>query len=166
MRAAFQTIAWAALAAMTAGSVAIAAEPAKRSASAKQRQDAPVAASRAAASTPSAIGGAVAPGVRLAALVDQGGGVIRSKGVARVTRPSTGRYCIYPASGSGVSPSNVVPVVSVDYSNSSVHESLVQYRSAGVHCPSTAIAVVTMADLDLDGVWGFSNTVAFTIIVP
>jgi hypothetical protein len=166
MRAAAKTIAWSALAAMAVSSVALAAEPAKRSAAAKQRQDAPVAASRAAAATPSAIGGASAPGVRLAALIDQGGGVVRSKGVARVTRPATGRYCIYPASGSGVSPSNIVPVVSVDYSNSSVHESLVQYRSAGVHCPSSAIAVVTMADLDLDGIWGFSSTVAFTIIVP
>ena len=166
MHRAAKTVLWAAVAAVAVGSAASAAEPAKRSPSAKQRQDAPVSASRAAAATPYGIGGASAPGVRLAAVIDQGGGVVRSKGLARVTRPATGRYCIYPRTDSGINASNIVPVVSVDYSNSSVHESLVQYRSAGVHCSGNAIAVVTMADLNLDGVWGFSSTVGFTIVVP
>jgi len=109
-------------------------------------------------------GNAQAPNARLAALIDQDGNVIRGKNVASVTNPGTGRYCIRPADGMNVN--RIVPVVSVDYSTSSYNESLVQYRASGKGCPDGTIAVVTFADVNLDGLWGFSGTVGFTIVVP
>ena len=64
-----------------------------------------------------AIGGAQAPNSRIAAFVQAGGAVVRSKGIAAVTHPSAGVYCIDPSA----SPFNVnkaVPSLSVDWSTS------------------------------------------------
>ncbi|MFC4015066.1 hypothetical protein ACFOY2_48180 [Nonomuraea purpurea] len=41
-----------------------------------------------------ALGGAQAPSVRAAAVVDADGGVVRSKGVTAVRKIATGQYCI------------------------------------------------------------------------
>jgi hypothetical protein len=42
----------------------------------------------------------------------------------------------------------------------------VQWASRGSGCNSTEIGVYTMADVNLDGVYTFSNAVSFSIIVP
>jgi hypothetical protein len=113
-----------------------------------------------------ALGGVSAPYARLAAVIDQGGGVVRSKGVAQVTRPGTGRYCIRPAASANINVNTIVPSVTVDWSNSSYNEVLAQYRSAGAGCPGGTIAIVTFADVNLDGRYSPSNEVAYTIVVP
>jgi hypothetical protein len=160
-----KAVSLAALVAVVASSVSFAAEPLKRSPGAPQRQDgARTATTTTGPVAPSAIGGASST-ARLAALVDQGGGVIRSKGVSSVSNPSLGLYCIRPRSDSGIVVNQIIPSVTVDYSNSSVVESMAQYRSSGVGCSSGTIAVVTFADINLDGRYGASDSVAFTIVV-
>jgi hypothetical protein len=161
-----KTVCLAALVAVAGSSVSFAAEPLKRSPTAPQRQDAARAAtaSSTAPVAPSAIGGASST-ARLAALIDQGGAVVRSKGLFSITHPGVGRYCIRPRADSGINVNQIVPTVSVDYSNSSVPESMVQYRSVPVGCPTGTIAVLTFADINLDGLYGVSDSVAFTIVV-
>ncbi len=161
-----KTVCLAALVAIVASSASFAAEPLKRSPGAPQRQDGPREATSSTTGpvAPSAIGGASST-ARLAALIDQGGFVIRSKGLFSVSHPGPGRYCIRPRSDSGINVDQIVPTLSVDYSNSSVVESMVQYRSSGDGCPLGTIAVLTFADINLDARYSISDTVAFTIVV-
>jgi hypothetical protein len=116
---------------------------------------------------PSAIGGASAPGARLAALitvnVNRSVTVFRSKGVAAVTSPSVGLVCIQPSPALPVS--QIVPVLSIDFSNSVVGNNLVEYRSSGLGCPTGNIAVRTFV-LDPDVNKRPDDGVAFTIVVP
>ncbi|MBD2772938.1 hypothetical protein [Iningainema tapete] len=120
-----------------------------------------------------AIGGADAPGVRLAAFIDGnigGGSVVRSKGVASITSPATGLFCIQP--NAGINVNSIVPIVSVDWSKSLGNDNLVQYRSSGSGCPSGNIAVLTFRyDRNNPSPNPFNRFVqadgiAFTIIVP
>ena len=48
-------------------------------------------------STERAVGGAAAPNSRIAAFVQAGGTVVRSKGITGVSHPSAGVYCVDPA---------------------------------------------------------------------
>ncbi len=109
-----------------------------------------------------ALGGVSAPNARLAALIEQGGGVVRSKGVASVSHPSLGQFCIQPSFAVNVA--RIVPVVSVDWSLSLGDASLVQYRSTGFGCPAGQISVLTFSGED--GSFDLSDLVAFTIYVP
>jgi hypothetical protein len=110
-----------------------------------------------------AIGGAAAPNARIAAFVQAGGSVVRSKGIAAVTHPSTGLYCLDPSS-STFNVSKIVPSLSVDWSTSLGDALMAHYRSAGVGCPTGWIAVLTMDGED--GSFDPSNGVSFTIVVP
>ncbi|MBO3462210.1 hypothetical protein G7B40_006125 [Aetokthonos hydrillicola Thurmond2011] len=121
--------------------------------------------------TQNAIGGADAPGVRLAAFIDGnlgGGTVVRSKGVASFTSPATGLFCIRPSSGINVN--NIVPIVSVEQSKSLANDNLVQYRSNGSGCPNGNIAVATFRFNNTSDASGNkfvqADGIAFTIIVP
>lgn len=117
--------------------------------------------------TPSAIGGADAPSVRLAALitvnVNRSVVVFRSKGIASVTSPEVGLVCIQPSPALNVS--QIVPVMSIDFSKSVVGNNLVEYRSSGIGCPSGNIAVRTFV-LDPNVNKRPDDGVAFTIVVP
>lgn len=118
--------------------------------------------------TPSAIGGADAPNARLAALIrvnvnPRSVVVFRSKGVASVTSPVVGLVCIKPSATFNVN--QIVPNVSIDFSNSFVGNNMVEYRSAGVGCPTGNIAVRTFV-LDPDVNKRPDDGVAFTIVVP
>jgi hypothetical protein len=109
-----------------------------------------------------AIGGASSKYARAVALVAAGGSVIRSQGVAAVTHPSIGLYCIDPKDDYDVT--RVVPNVTVDWSTSFGDALLAQYRSSGVGCPAGNIAVLTMSGED--GTFDPSNDVSFTVTVP
>ena len=117
--------------------------------------------------TPSAIGGADAPSVRLAGLitvnVNRSVTVFRSKGIAGVTSPVVGLVCIQPSSALNVS--QIVPVVSIDFSTSVVGNNLVEYRSSGIGCPTGNIAIRTFV-LDPNINKRPDDGVAFTIVVP
>lgn len=115
--------------------------------------------------TPHAIGGA-ASNARLAAIIDAGGSVVRSKGVQSVTHPYVGAYCIRPSSTSGVNAGNIVPSVSVDYDGSAFNEAMAQYSDAGADCPLGTIEVLTFGDGDHNAVYADSDGVGFTIVVP
>jgi hypothetical protein len=110
-----------------------------------------------------AIGGAAAPNARIAAFVQAGGAVVRSKGIAAVTHPSTGLYCLDPSS-STFAVNKIVPSLSVDWSTSLGDALLAQWRSSGVGCPTGWIAVLTMDGED--GSFDISDGVSFTIVVP
>uniref|UniRef100_B8HWC9 Uncharacterized protein n=1 Tax=Cyanothece sp. (strain PCC 7425 / ATCC 29141) TaxID=395961 RepID=B8HWC9_CYAP4 len=116
--------------------------------------------------TPRAIGGAVGS-ERLLAFVSPGTSfsVVRSKAVSSVTRPSTGQYCIQP-SVTTIDVNKIVPVVTVDWSNSSGDNNTVQYRSSGNGCPSGTIAILTFAFNTTTLQMELSNSVAFTLQVP
>lgn len=121
--------------------------------------------------TQNAIGGADAPSVRIAALIDGNLGgftVVRSKGIASISSPETGIVCIQPSGSINVN--NIVPIVSVDFSRSLGNDNLVQYRSSGTGCPSGNIAVRTFRfDKNSSSIVNSfvpADAIAFTIIVP
>jgi hypothetical protein len=109
---------------------------------------------------------AEAPNARLAVLVQSGGNVIRRKGVQSVTRNREGEYCIRPSAGSGIEPSTAIVIASVEYFYSELDEVMVQWVSRGHDCGGGRIAVYTLADTNDDGIFGFSNLVGFSVIVP
>ena len=110
---------------------------------------------------------AVAPNARMAALVQSGGTLIREFNVAGISRPRTGIYCIRPTVASGVNPRNAIVVVSPEFFYSDLNEVKVQWASRGSPCRADdQIAVYTLADLNADGIYSFSNDVGFSIYVP
>lgn len=116
---------------------------------------------------PNAIGGVDAPSARVAALIranlDGSVSVFRSKGIAGATRPQVGLVCIQPSPALDVT--KIVPTLSIDFSRSFIGNNLVEYRSAGVGCPSGNIAVRTFV-LDPNVDKRPDDGVAFTIVVP
>ena len=108
------------------------------------------------------VGGAAAPNARIAAFVQAGGSVVRSKGVAGVGHPSTGLYCINPNFTLNVN--KAIPLLSVDWSTSSGDALMAQWRSAGVGCPAGRFAVLTFDGED--GSFDLSDAVSFTFVVP
>ena len=113
--------------------------------------------------TQRAIGGAQAPNSRIAAFVQAGGAVVRSKGIDAVTHPSAGVYCIDP-SASTFNVNRAVPFLSVDWSTSLGDALLAEWRSAGIGCPTGWFAVLTFDGED--GSFDLSNGVSFTFLVP
>jgi hypothetical protein len=110
-----------------------------------------------------ATGGVVAPQARIAAFVAAGGSVVRSKGIAGVSHPSVGLYCVDPA-GSTFNVNTAVPLASVDWSSSLGDALLVEWRSAGIGCPTQQFSVLTFDGED--GTFDLSNSVSFTFYVP
>lgn len=102
---------------------------------------------------------------RLAAVVAHGGAIIRSKGVASISNPYIGTYCIRPTAASGVNPRNIVPVVTVDYDRSAYNEVTAQYSDTGLDCPTGTIEVLTFDDRNHDAFYFDSNQVGFTIVI-
>ena len=114
-------------------------------------------------STARAIGGAQAPNSRIAAFVNQGGAVNRSKGINAVSHPSTGLYCLDPKNAT-FDTTRVVPSVSVDWSTSLGDALMAQWRSSGIGCPAGWLSVLTFDGED--GSFDLSNQVSFTLVVP
>jgi hypothetical protein len=115
--------------------------------------------------TTSAAAAVASSNARLAAVIARGGAIVRSKGVQSVSNPFIGTYCIRPTAASGVSPRNVVPVVTVDYDRSVYNEVMAQYSDTGLDCPSGTVEVLTFDDRNLDAAYFDSNLVGFTIVV-
>lgn len=111
-----------------------------------------------------AIGGAEAPNARLAALIDQAGGVVRSKGVRAIQHPEPGVFCIRPKGSANIDVTRVVPSVTVDWSNSSGDALMAFYRSSGFGCSANRITVLTVRGED--GTFDVEDGVAFTVVVP
>jgi hypothetical protein len=116
---------------------------------------------RAPATPPSGAVEPAASSARMIAHVKNDGTLLYGKAVASVTRPSTGEYCIKPSKGFTLS--NLIPSVSVDYSNSLGTGNLVQWRAAGSGCPAGQLDVVTFA-FSGSG-FTLSNAVGFTLVV-
>lgn len=98
---------------------------------------------------------------KIVALILPGGGIVRAKGVASVSHPSIGQYCIVPKNTMVVA-GNLVPSVSVDWSNSSGNELLAFYRSSGSGCPANNISILTYTSPG--GTAALSDLVGFTVI--
>jgi len=109
-----------------------------------------------------ALGGTNTKYARLSVFVNNSGQVVRSKGVAAVTRPSTGQYCIDPAATFDVA--KIVPSVSVDWSTSLGSDLSAYWRSSGGGCPAGNISVVTY--VPVSGTPTLSNNVGFMLVVP
>ena len=110
---------------------------------------------------------AAAPNARMAALVRAGGTLIREFNVGAISRPRTGVYCITPSAASGINPLNAIVIVSTEFFYSELNEVKVQWASRGSPCRTAdQIAVYTLADLNADGIYSFSNDVGFSIYVP
>jgi hypothetical protein len=107
-----------------------------------------------------------APNARLAALILRDGRVPRNKGVNRVRRPAVGVYCIRPTAAAAINPATNIVMLTPEYFFSLYNEIKVQWASRGSGCDSTEIGVYTMADVNLDGIYTFSNAVSFSIVVP
>ncbi len=111
-----------------------------------------------------------APSVRLAAFIDGDVNdfkVILSKGVAKVTRPFTGLYCITPSIDLNLN--RTVPIVSTDVARSSFDSPqgiLVGYYSKSENFCGAGIGIYTSQFRG--STFGFtqSNEIAFTIIIP
>jgi hypothetical protein len=82
-----------------------------------------------------AVGGAEAPNSQIAAFVEQGGSVVRSKGINGVSHPSTGLYYVDPMSAT-FNVNKAVPVLSIDWSSSLGDALMAQWRSTGIGCPA------------------------------
>lgn len=109
---------------------------------------------------------ATAPFARLAAFIRPGGRVVRQVGVQSVTNPEVGVYCIRPTAASGVNPGDSIVMVTPEFRFSAINEVKVQWMSERHGCGANRIAVITLADFDADGFYGFSDDVAFAIYVP
>jgi hypothetical protein len=107
-----------------------------------------------------------APFARLAALILRDGRVPRNKGVNRVRRPEIGVYCIRPTAASGIDPTTNIVMLTPEYFFSLYNEVKVQWASRRNSCNADEIGVYTMADVNLDGIYTFSNAVSFSIVVP
>lgn len=102
---------------------------------------------------------------RIIALVAGGGFIVRAKGVASITVPSVGQTCIKPTSTT-LNVNTIVPVTTVDWSNSVGVDNVVQYRSSGSGCPAGQIAVLTFSRASPASNYALASNVAFTIVIP
>ena len=110
---------------------------------------------------------AVAPNSRMAGLILRDLTIERDFNVATVRRLSPGVYCIRPTAATGIDPRTAIVVLTPEYFYSLYNEVKVQWATRGSGCNNTTeIGVYTLADVNLDGVYTFSNAVSFSIVVP
>ena len=114
-------------------------------------------------SSPGTVGYPVAnSAAKLAALIAPVLDVLLAKGVANVTNPNVGIYCIEPSS-KAINIKKVVPVVSIEWSYSVGSALLAFYDYGSPDCPAGYIEVRTYNFGT--GTPVLADTVAFTIIV-
>ena len=110
---------------------------------------------------------AVAPNSRMAGLILRDLTIERDFNVATVRRLSAGVYCVRPTAATGIDPRTAIVMLTPEYFYSLYNEVKVQWASRGSGCNNTTeIGVYTMADVNLDGIYTFSNAVSFSIVVP
>ncbi|WP_147339502.1 hypothetical protein [Actinomadura spongiicola] len=102
------------------------------------------------------LGGASAPEVRAAAIVNADGSVVRSRGVTGVRKIATGQYCV--RMDDDIDASRVVPVASVQWS-STPWDGNVFLRHDNAGCADREVFVGT-------GVAAGGRDIGFHIIVP
>lgn len=107
-----------------------------------------------------------APNARLAGLILRDLRIQRRKNIDSVRRIDTGVYCIRPTAASGIDPTTAIVVLTPEYYFSLYNEVKVEWASRRNGCTATELGVYTFADVNLDGVYTFSNAVSFSIIVP
>lgn len=108
-----------------------------------------------------------APNARLAVLISGGTStgsffLRRQVGVAQVSNPDVGVFCIKPTVSSGVKPSKAVPIVSAEYTYTVGFDSFAMWDSGRTGCPTGNIQVNTF-DSAADT---RANSVSFTVVVP
>ncbi len=116
------------------------------------------------ASTHRALGGANVKYARIAAVVDQGGAVIRSKGISGVTHPDVGIYCV-AVKDTSLKVRQFVPMVTVEWGNSSGDDLMANYYADGADCPAKNVEIQTFSE-PTAGTWDVSDSVAFAVVVP
>jgi hypothetical protein len=104
--------------------------------------------------------------VRLAGLIRNDGAVLRNKGIASVTKPARGVFCIKPTAASGITPSNAIVQLTVDWSRTQFNEALAQWADIPQRCHASQIEVRTLLDTQPNGFFTQSDAVSFSIIVP
>ncbi len=87
-----------------------------------------------------------------------------SKGVAALTNPSTGVYCIKPKRRTKIDVTRIVPALTAEWDGSTGNALMAYWIKSGAGCAAGRIAVATVNGTD--GTFGISNDVAFAIIVP
>ncbi|MGH2991766.1 MAG: hypothetical protein ACRDVF_18635 [Microbacterium sp.] len=106
-----------------------------------------------------------AEGARASGLVDPDGGLINAKGVASVSHPLTGRYCITPKSA--IDPDTATLVVGAVFDHDSTPAGAVvapQWLAERVHCPSGTLEVAAFqVSVDPGGIGQQDNSFAFVI---
>ena len=105
---------------------------------------------------------ATAQGVRLQALVSFDGTLVRGRGVASVSTPSVGVFCIRPKTNAGIDVDRIIPVVGLAESALD-GDDLAKYIWPNVACPATRIEVRTF---DHDNGNFIPSNEGFSIIVP
>ncbi len=95
------------------------------------------------------------------ALIQNGEGTINSKGVNAVTNPSTGLYCVTPASKLNFNA--IYPEVTIEWGNSSGEQLLAFWYDQGTDCSATEIEVLTYDFSSGSAV--LSDNVAFILTV-
>lgn len=115
-------------------------------------------------SAPAAV--ASATYARVALVFDYQYGILRSKGVSAVRKPSgtTGLYCVAVSAVSSSVVPTLVPQVTVDYSGSSGAALAAYARTSTTSCRSNEIAVQTMRGDT--GRFLASSYVGFTLVAP
>jgi len=108
---------------------------------------------------------AQAPNSRLALVIDGGDSVgsfeiLRKKGVASVTNPLSGVYCVKPSS-STMALGKIVPVVGLDVSGTPNPDTVVAWSRLLANCPNGTIEI----DAYSTGSWVHRNNVGFTLTV-
>jgi hypothetical protein len=89
------------------------------------------------------------------------GGILLNKGVASVTEPSTGVFCVATTKPLGT---NALPVVGVEWGQSSGNSLLAYYENGTFDCAAGQIEVRTF-DFNAGGAPVPSDLVAFSVFV-
>jgi hypothetical protein len=130
-----------------------------------------------AAAGPEAIGGASAPGARLAVMVDGNPftagppadfTVNRSVGVQSVINPVGGLFCIRPQAGlfPNSQLTRIVPSIAVGYNGSGQYRAFAQYLfPRGSQCPANTFAIRTFSEDPGGTLQTDDNDVQFTVVV-
>lgn len=106
---------------------------------------------------------AVAPNARVAALIGQSGVLLMNKGLAKVTHPGTGEYCLKPVTTVKAA-GRSVPSLDIEFGYSSGSDFMLAWAWRSGNCPSGTWDILTYSR-NL-GTLIPSDDVAFSIIVP
>ncbi|MEO7118248.1 MAG: hypothetical protein ABIZ34_04675 [Candidatus Limnocylindrales bacterium] len=115
---------------------------------------------------PAAAVTAEAPNARLAVLIDGGATapgftVLRRKGVASVSNPSTGIFCITPKASLGMDVSRIMPIVTTELMGTALTSYRTLWDATGFGCPAGSIAIEGATSGNI-----LTNDVGIALVVP